>query len=256
MFKNPVALFVGGVTAVLLELAEPRVRSGVWDHTSLRTDPLARMGRRGLAAMVTVYGPHSVAETMIAGVGRMHGKVAGLTPSGQIYRASDPELLDWVLATASFGLMEAYHAFVRPLSRAERDRFYAEAAPAAALYGATGAPTPQRALDDQFQAMRPKRERSAIVFEFLRIMRRTPALPAPLRPLQGLLIRAAIEILPIWWRDILRLDPAWGLKRWEAGLVRFLGRVADRIVVRSAPPAQVCLRMGLPANYLYAPARA
>ncbi len=29
VFKNPVSLFVGGVTAVILELAEPRVRSGV-----------------------------------------------------------------------------------------------------------------------------------------------------------------------------------------------------------------------------------
>ena len=41
VFRNPVALFVGGVTAVILELAEPRVRSGVWDHTTFRTDPLA-----------------------------------------------------------------------------------------------------------------------------------------------------------------------------------------------------------------------
>jgi uncharacterized protein (DUF2236 family) len=256
VFKNPIALFVGGITAVLLELAEPRVRSGVWDHTSFRTDPLPRMKRTGLAAMVTVYGPRGVAEAMIAGVGRMHGKVAGFTPSGQTYRASDPELLNWVQATASFGFMEAYHAFVHPLSPAERDRFYAEAAPAAALYGATGAPTSEAALDDQFQAMRPKLERSAIVFEFLHIMRRTQALPAPLRPLQGLLIRAAIEILPPWARDILGLGAGWGLRDWEASLVRFLGATADKIVIKSAPPAQASVRMGLPANYLYAATRA
>jgi uncharacterized protein (DUF2236 family) len=34
VFANPVVLFVGGVAAVLLELAEPSVRSGVWDHSS------------------------------------------------------------------------------------------------------------------------------------------------------------------------------------------------------------------------------
>src|SRR5690606_17697375 len=55
VFGNPVSLFIGGITAVLLELAEPKVRSGVWDHTSFRTDPLKRMRRTGLAAMVTVY---------------------------------------------------------------------------------------------------------------------------------------------------------------------------------------------------------
>ncbi|MDP3491534.1 MAG: oxygenase MpaB family protein [Hyphomonadaceae bacterium] len=114
VFKNPVSLFIGGTTAVLLELAEPRVRSGVWDHTSFRTDPLPRMARTGLAAMVTVYGARSVAERMIAGVGRMHGQVSGVTPAGHAYRASDPELLDWVQATASFGFLRAYHTFVRP----------------------------------------------------------------------------------------------------------------------------------------------
>ena len=55
VFKNPVALFVGGIAAVLLELAEPRVRTGVWEHSSFRGDPVRRMKRTGLAAMVTVW---------------------------------------------------------------------------------------------------------------------------------------------------------------------------------------------------------
>ena len=126
VFKNPVSLFIGGVTAVLLELAEPHVRSGVWDHTTFRTDPVPRMRRTGLAAMLTVYGPKSKAEAMIAGVGRMHARVEGTTPAGSTYQASDPVLLDWVQATASYGFLEAYHAFVRPLSDADKDRFYAE----------------------------------------------------------------------------------------------------------------------------------
>jgi uncharacterized protein (DUF2236 family) len=256
VFKNPIALFIGGITAVLLELAEPRVRSGVWDHTSFRTDPLPRLKRTGLAAMVTVYGPRGAAQALIAGVGRMHAKVQGLTTTGTPYAASDVELLDWVQATASFGFMEAYHAFVRPLAPCDRDRFYAEARPAAQLYGALGAPASEGELDNQFQAMRPRLEASPIVFEFLAIMRRTPALPAPLRPLQGLLIRAAIAILPAWTRDVLGLDAAWRLRPWEAALVRLLGAVSDRVVVKSAPPAQACVRMGLPADWLYRPARA
>jgi len=54
--SNPVSLFTGGVAAVLFELAEPRVRSGVWDHTDFRTDPIGRLRRTGVAAMVTTYG--------------------------------------------------------------------------------------------------------------------------------------------------------------------------------------------------------
>jgi uncharacterized protein (DUF2236 family) len=42
VMKNPVSLFIGGIAAVILELAEPRVRAGVWEHTSFRTDRRAR----------------------------------------------------------------------------------------------------------------------------------------------------------------------------------------------------------------------
>ena len=31
VFKNPLSLFIGGVAAVIMELAEPRVRTGVWE---------------------------------------------------------------------------------------------------------------------------------------------------------------------------------------------------------------------------------
>jgi hypothetical protein len=47
IFKNPVSLFIGGVSAVILELAEPRVRSGVWDHTTFRKNPLTRLRPAG-----------------------------------------------------------------------------------------------------------------------------------------------------------------------------------------------------------------
>jgi uncharacterized protein (DUF2236 family) len=251
VFKNPVSLFVGGVAAVILELAEPRVRSGVWDHTSFRHDPVTRLKRTGLAAMVTVYGPRSVAERMIGGVGRMHGRVSGVTADGVAYRADDTELLDWVQATASYGFLTAYHAFVRPLSQSERDRFYAEAAPAAWLYGATGAPTDEAELEAQFAAMRPKLEASPVVFEFLEILRKAPALPAPLRPLQALLIRAAVEITPDWARAALDLGAAHGLRSWEKPVVKAAARAADRIPLPSSPPIEASLRMGLPADALY-----
>ena len=57
VFANPVSLFIGGVAAVLLELAEPSVRSGVWDAGGFQRDPGMRLRRTGFAAMMTVYGP-------------------------------------------------------------------------------------------------------------------------------------------------------------------------------------------------------
>lgn len=251
VFKNPVALFVGGVTAVILELAEPRVRSGVWDHSTFKTDPLSRLKRTGLAAMVTVYGARSTAEAMIAGVGRQHARVSGLTPDGVAYRADDVDLLNWVQATASFGFMEAYSALVAPLTDAEKDRFHAEAAPAAALYGAVGAPTSRAAWEAQLAAMLPRLEASDIVLEFLTLMRETKIAPGAVSLLQRPLIRAAVGLVPAEVRQVLGLGPEW-LPRWfELRAIRLAGRLADRLAVPGAPPAQACQRMGLPADWLY-----
>jgi len=250
VFKNPVGLFVGGITAVILELAEPRVRSGVWDHTTFRTNPLARMERTGLAAMVTVYGARSTAEKMIARVGRMHARVTGTTPDGVAYRADDPELLDWVQVTASFGFLEAYCRFARSLSEEDRDRYYAEGAETARLYGATNAPTSAAEVEDLFRAMAPKLERSDIVFEFLDIVQRTPIFPWPLGGMQSLLIRAAVEITPTWVREILGLDAQYGLGRFEPALISGLGMLSELTVLPSSPPAEACRRVGLPTSCL------
>lgn|SRR5436309_9668818 len=251
VFKNPVSLFIGGVAAVILELAEPSVRTGVWEHSSFRTDPVRRLRRTGLAAMVTVYGARSTAEAMIAGIVRLHDRVTGETPAGEAYRANDVGLLSWVQATAGFGFAEAYRSYVRPLGRDERDRLYREGGPAARLYGALDAPTSEAALDALFHAMRKRLEPSPIVFEFLDIMGEAPAFPRLLRPMQRMLVRAAVEITAEWVRARLGLTEAYGLRPWEKPLVREIGALSDRIIVRSSPAVQSCLRLGLPADYLY-----
>ena len=251
VFKNPVSLFIGGVTAVILELAEPGVRSGVWEHSSFRSDPVRRLQRTGLAAMVTVYGARSQAEAMIAGVVRAHGRVTGQTPAGQPYRANDPALLDWVQATATFGFAEAFHRYLRPLTEEEMDRLYAEALPAARLYGATGAPRSEAERRALFATVAARLEPSPIVFEFLDLMRHAPALPAALRPFQALLVRAAVEATPDWVRARLGLGPELGLRRWEYPLVRHACAAADRLLLPSAAPVRACLRLGLPADYLF-----
>src|SRR5581483_6371419 len=254
VFKNPLSVFIGGVTAVIMELAEPRVRSGVWDHTTFRTDPVRRLRRTGLAAMMTIYGPRGAAEGMIARVRRMHDKVEGVTPSGEVYGANDAVLLNWVHATAAFGFLKAYHAYARPLARAECDRFYAEGVAAASLYGATGAPHTEAELSAMLGAMAERLERSDIIFEFLSIMRIAPVLPLPLRLLQHVLVRAAVQLVPHWLKTKLGLE-GFGLRGFEAELVRQAGAVADRIVLNANPAVQACRRMGLPADYLYAERR-
>jgi uncharacterized protein (DUF2236 family) len=250
--KNPIALLIGGVAAVILELAEPAVRTGVWDHSSFRKDPMGRLRRTGLAAMATVYGARSVAEPMIARVVRMHGKVVGETPAGEAYSANDTRLLTWVQATAAFGFAEAYNRYVNPLSCAEIDALYREGAPASRLYGALGAPRSGAELQVLFDSMRDRLEPSPAIFEFLHIMREAPAFPGPLLWMQGMLVRAAVELIPDWIRERLGLSAFYGLRPSERWMVKMAGALSDRIVLPESPAAQSCLRLGLPITHLYA----
>jgi len=252
VFKNPVALFVGGIAAVLLELGEPRVRSGVWEHSIFPKDPLTRLQRTGYVTHVSVYAPAPVAEKVITAVTRMHAKVEGRTPKGQPYHANDPELLDWVQCTVGFGFMEAYSAYCRQLSPAEKDQSYREAVPSAELFLAKGAPRSVAEQEAQFAAMRPRIEPHPIIREFLGIMVKTPGVPLPLRPFQRMMVRAAIDLLPDWTRTTLELDgPEWRLRGWQRRAVKGLGALFERLAIPGTPPVEASLRMGLPANYLY-----
>lgn len=252
ILKNPVALFIGGTAAVILELAEPAVRAGVWEHTSFRKDPLNRLKRTGLAAMISVYGARSVAEPMIARVVRVHASIQGTTAAGIRYSASDPRLLTWVHATAAFGFAVAYDRYVRPLSTQNLNDYYREGAPISRLYGAVNTPLSGLEMQALFDSTRSRLAPSPIIFEFLRIMRDTAAFPRPLRWVQPVLLRAAVELVPEWLRTTLGLSEHYGLRRHERRLVKWAGACADRIILPSSPAVQSCLRLGLPMNYLYA----
>ncbi|MGB6308896.1 MAG: oxygenase MpaB family protein [Steroidobacteraceae bacterium] len=252
VFKNPIALYIGGLAAVILELAEPAVRTGVWEHSTFRQDPLGRLRRTGTAAMVTIYGARSLALPMIARVVGMHAKITGQTPDGAPYRASDARLLAWVHSTAAFGIAEAYSRYAEALSPAELDSFYREGKPVARLYGTLDSPASDAARCALFDSMRGRLEPSPIVFEFLRIMQAAPALPRSFLWMQTMLGRAAVEIIPGWVRERLGLGESHGLRAHERWMVKLAAATLNRIVLPQSPAAQACVRLGLPSTYLYA----
>lgn len=242
IFRNPVALFIGGVSAVILELAEPSVRAGVWDHSSFRKDPLNRLRRTGYAAMVTVYGPRSAAEAMIAHVVRMHDRVEGKTDAGTPYRANDPRLLNWVQATATFGFVEAYSRYVSRLSDDEKSAAFREAAVSARLYGATGAPESWQGWQAMLARTAADLEGSPILTEFLDIMETAPIMPTGARWMQRLLVRAAVEMVPDPVRSLPELTGR-GLRSGEALLVRGLAKLAGIARSEALPPQQAEKRL-------------
>jgi uncharacterized protein (DUF2236 family) len=251
VFKNPIALGVGGVAAVLMEFADPRIRSGVWDHSTYKADPIGRSKRTGVAAMVGCYGPKDAACQVIQGVTRMHARVKGETPTGEAYKALDPELLDWVSATAAYGFLNAYDRFVAPLTGAEKTRFYREGTPIARLYGARVIPQSSAEFLGMMDKLSDRFEPHPIVTEFLDIIQSGKAAPGTPKFLHRALARAAVSILPPTVRRKLALGPEYDLTSFDRMALRLAGAIADRRAVPGSPPSEACVRMGLPADFLY-----
>ena len=253
IYKNQIALGIGGIAAVLLEFAEPRIRSGVWDHSTYKADPIGRSRRTGTVALLACYGPASLAKQVIAGVTRMHARVTGETPAGEAYKALDPVLLDWVAATAAYGFLTAYDRFVAPLPQADQDRFLRDSEAVGSQFGARRTP---QSVDDfmaMLEELEPRFEPHPILFEFLDIIESGTAAPSIPRFLHRAVARAAVSLLPPRVRARLELGSHYDLTLTDRLALKLAGRMADRKFDPASPPAQACTRLGLPADFLYRP---
>jgi hypothetical protein len=98
------------------------VRTGVWEHTTFRTDPIRRLRRTGLAAIVTIYGTRGKAEAMIARIRRMHDRVADLTHQAVVASRNSPTRGDpaavSILERLDHMKLEVVHLCLEPLDPA------------------------------------------------------------------------------------------------------------------------------------------
>jgi uncharacterized protein (DUF2236 family) len=251
IYKNTIAMAVGGVAAVLLEFADARIRSGVWDHSIYKQDPIGRSTRTGMVAMIGVYGPASIARQVIQGVNRMHTRVKGETPKGEAYKALDPELLDWVSATAGFGFLTAYDRFVAPISPADKARYYREGAGIAKLYGVQNSLTSSDDFYRMMEPLLPRFEPHPIVREFLDIIQSGKAAPSVPRFLHVALARAAVSILPPVVRERLELGRDFDLTFIDRIALKVMARAAERKMDPASPQCRAAVRLGLPHDFVY-----
>jgi len=251
VYKNPIALAIGGVAAVLLEFADARIRSGVWDHSTYKADPIGRSKRTGVAAMVGVYGPQSAARRVIQGVTNMHARVVGETPKGEAYKALDVELLDWVSATAAYGFLNAYDRFVSPVSEADKTRFYEEGGPIARLYGVQYSPKSTADFLGMMDRLADRFEPHPIVEEFLAIIQSGQAAPNMPKQLHRALARASVSLLPPIVREKLKLGREYDLTVFDRLALKAVGKLADRIPIPGSAPCEASKRLGLPENFLF-----
>jgi len=251
IYKNPIVAFIGGVSAVIMQLSEPRVRTGIWDHSTFKNNAAGRMKRTGLSAMTNVFGPASQAIKMIERINMMHSRIHGTTECGKPYRADDPELLRWVQETLGQSMLSAYSTYIREPNASELQDDYQTKKRVATLYGIKELSNDNDERLAYFKKMLPTLEASPIIFELINLIKSAHLLPSPLRPFQNMLVNAAVSNVPDEVRHVLGIDDNFALKPYERLIIKFSCAVGDRVIVGAHPAVIACQRMGLPSNHLY-----
>lgn len=137
------ALLLGaGPRALLMQIAHPLVAEGVDQHSAFRADPWTRLAETLRSYLRIVYGTTAAARAEIRRLNGLHRSVAGPVHDraaaarfGPGYAARDPELSLWVHATLVDSTLATVDAWLEPLSREHRARFYAETIPVGRLFG-------------------------------------------------------------------------------------------------------------------------
>lgn len=189
--NTPVTPFLGGGTAVLLQVAHPLVAAGVADHSDYHNDLWRRLGRTLKALYLITFGTTEEAERAGAVVQAVHARVRGQTqtrlgrfPAGTEYSAEDPELMLWVHATLVEASLSAYQRFERRLSFAEQEEYYRDMSVVAELFGTPASVLPPTLADFRDYFAAELEGRTIVVTpparEIADVIMRTP-LPAPMR---------------------------------------------------------------------------
>jgi uncharacterized protein (DUF2236 family) len=203
------SMLVGGVTGLLLQMLHPAVLAGVWDHSNFRADMHGRLRRTARFIALTTYGSRGEAEASIERVRRIHARVTGTLPDGAPYAASDPRLLAWVHVTEASSFLAAWRRYAEPrMSRADEDRYFAEMAQIGTALGADPVPRSRRAAEALIASMRPELRVDARTREVADLVLEQRAPSAAAEPFQALVMRAAVDLLPGWARDLHGLAPA------------------------------------------------
>ena len=123
-------LLLAGGRALLMQLAHPKVAAGVAEHSHFKEDPLGRLYRTMNTMWSIVFDETSEARMALDQVKHIHQKVRGLVSSAEPWAAGTPydaleqELLLWVHATLIDSALVGYDLFVKPLTAAEKSRYY------------------------------------------------------------------------------------------------------------------------------------
>ena len=201
-----VAMMVGGVRGLLLQMLHPHALQGVLDHSNFRTDMHGRLRRTARFIAVTTFGHRDDAMAAVDRVNRIHAKVGGTLPDGTAYSATDPRTLAWVHVAEATSFLAAYLRHVRPdMPGSEQDEYYRQFAVIARALGADPVPIDRREAEAIFRDLRSDLTASPAAREIAQLVL-TQKPPGSPPAVQALLGAEAVALLPPFARSMLALE--------------------------------------------------
>jgi len=253
IFANPLVFMIGAFPAVVLQMAEEGVGSGVETHSNYKTDTLGRLQRTLSAAMATTYASKSAKAALLKEVAQRHAKVRGPLSGGGRYTAFDPDRMAFVHLTAGYGFAAAYQRYVNPdMSEADKVKLASESANSTRDYGRYEVPTTQAEIDAYIRSWEPRLERRPAVDNFIEVARRDSSMGKTHPAIQEMLVGAGIDLLPDWAKEKLGFHRTPAQVARTTAMMRFLAKLLPKLV-KDTPPMLACRRMGLPDDYLFKP---
>lgn len=200
------SMFIGGLSALLLQSLHPLAMAAVAGHSGFRGDPWGRLQRTSTFLAVTTYGNAADAQQAVDRVRGIHERIRGTTAEGVPYHAADPHLLGWVHAAETDSFLRAHARFgAHPLDAAGYDAYVADTARVAAALGVSDPPRDRRELAERLTAYRHELSATAEARATARFLLLRPPLPLAVLPFYGGLAANAVALLPPWAGRMLRL---------------------------------------------------
>ncbi|MFE6887682.1 oxygenase MpaB family protein [Streptomyces sp. NPDC057694] len=222
------AMFVGGLSALLLQTLHPTAMAAVAAHSGYRGDPWGRLHRTSTFLATTTYGTADSARAACDRLNAVHARIRGVTDEGVAYHASDPHLLEWVHIAEIDSFLRAHQRFAaHRLTRSECDRYVAQTARVAEEIGVPGPPRTVTELRARFTAYRPELRATPEALDTARYLLLDPPLPVAALPFYAALASNAVALLPGWAAAELKL-PRW--ERAERWTVLPTGRLITGLI--------------------------
>ncbi|MGW7283090.1 oxygenase MpaB family protein [Streptomyces sp. NPDC054844] len=209
------SMFIGGLTALLLQSLHPLAMAAVAAHSGFRGDPWGRLQRTSTFLAVTTYGPADSAQEACERVRAVHDSVRGTTSEGQDYAAADPHLLCWVHVAEVDSFLRAHQRYgARPLDDDECDAYVADTARIATALGVPDPPVDRAGLTERLAAYRGELRATGEARSTARFLLLNPPVPLLARLPYAVIAANAVSLLPGWASRALwlpRVPPAEGV---------------------------------------------